>query len=69
MSDQDLILNALKQDGKKEVPIRKVVYSAKNHLPTIRSDLDLLEKLLGTYTAESQSPQINLKIQEIHHDR
>ncbi len=44
----------LKQDGKKEVPIRKLVYRAKMYLPTIRSDLELLERLLATYTSESK---------------
>jgi len=40
----------LKQDGKKEIQIRKVVYGARKHLPTIRSDIQLLEKLLATYS-------------------
>jgi len=40
----------LKQDGEKEIQIRKVVYGARKHLPTIRSDLELLEKLLATYS-------------------
>ena len=42
----------LKQDGEKEIQVRKVVYGARRHLPAIRSDLELLEKLLGTYTAK-----------------
>jgi hypothetical protein len=37
------------EDGEKEIQIRKVVYGARKHLPTIRSDLELLEKLLATY--------------------
>jgi len=40
----------LKHDGKKEVKIRMVVYGARKHLPTIRSDLEILEKLLATYS-------------------
>ena len=40
----------LKQDGEKEIQIRKVVYGARKHLPTIRSDLELLERLLATYS-------------------
>jgi hypothetical protein len=39
----------LKQDGKKEIQIRKVVYGARKHLPTIQTDVDLLRKLLAAY--------------------
>jgi hypothetical protein len=40
----------LRQDGEKEVAIRKIVNRAKNYMPTIKADLDLLEKLLKVYT-------------------
>lgn len=40
----------LKNDGRKEAPLRMMAYRAKRSLPTIRSDLELLEKLLATYT-------------------
>ena len=30
----------LKEDGEKKIQIRKVVYGARKHLPTIRSDLE-----------------------------
>jgi hypothetical protein len=39
----------LRQDGEKEAPIRKIANRARNHVPTIKADLDLLEKLLQTY--------------------
>ena len=39
----------LRQDGEKEIQVRKVVYGARKNLPTIRADLALLEKLLETY--------------------
>ena len=41
----------LKQDGEKKVEIRKIVSGARKHLPTIRSDLELLDKLLAIYSA------------------
>ena len=40
----------LKADGEKEMHIRVIATRAKQFLPAIRSDLDLLEKLLATYT-------------------
>ena len=40
-------------DGEKTVNIQVLVSRARDYLPTIRSDLDLLEKLLATYTAKS----------------
>ena len=40
----------LKADGKKETSIRMLVIRARRHLPTIKADLDLLEKLLATCT-------------------
>jgi hypothetical protein len=42
----------LKEDGEKKIQIRKVVYGARKHLPTIRSDLELLEKLLQAYAVK-----------------
>jgi len=43
------IAKYLKQDGAKEIAVRKVAYGARKHLPRIREDLELLEKLLQTY--------------------
>jgi hypothetical protein len=43
------IAKYLRQDGEKEIQVRKVVYGARKNLPTIRADLALLEKLLETY--------------------
>jgi DeoR/GlpR family transcriptional regulator of sugar metabolism len=48
------IKSYLKQDGEKEVLIRQLVSRARCQVPTIRSDLDLLEKLLKTYTGEQK---------------
>jgi hypothetical protein len=42
----------LRQDGEKKIQVRKVVYGARKHLPTIRSDLELLEELLRAYAVE-----------------
>ena len=42
----------LKEDGEKKIQIRKVVYGARKHLPTIRSDLELLEQLLRAYAVK-----------------
>jgi hypothetical protein len=43
------INNYLRQDGEKEAPIRKIANRARDHLPKIKADLELLEKLLQTY--------------------
>jgi len=40
----------LKRDGEKNLNMRVLASRAKRYLPQIRSDLDLLEKLLATYT-------------------
>jgi hypothetical protein len=42
----------LRQDGEKEAPIRKIANRARNHLPKIKEDLELLERLLATYERE-----------------
>jgi hypothetical protein len=39
----------LRQDGEKEAPIRKIANRARTNLPKIKTDLELLEKLLQTY--------------------
>ena len=39
----------LRHDGEKAIQVRKVVYEARKHLPTIQADMELLEKLLGCY--------------------
>ena len=44
----------LKKDGVKDLNMRVLLSRAKSFLPQIRLDLDLLEKLLATYTAESK---------------
>ncbi len=48
------IKSYLKADGEKETPVRMIAYRAKRYMPIIRSDLDLLEKLLRTYTTETK---------------
>ncbi|MGD0422987.1 MAG: hypothetical protein ABSA92_05965 [Candidatus Bathyarchaeia archaeon] len=39
----------LRQDGEKGAPIRKIANRARNHMPQIRADMELIEKLLETY--------------------
>jgi hypothetical protein len=39
----------LRADGEKSTAIRQLVTRAKRHTPAIRSDLELLEKLLQAY--------------------
>jgi hypothetical protein len=48
-NERKSIQKYLRYDGRKEVTVRKVVYGARKHLPTIKADLELLEKLIGTY--------------------
>jgi hypothetical protein len=43
------IQSYLKRDGEKESAIRTIATRARQNMPTIRSDLELLEKLLQTY--------------------
>jgi DNA primase catalytic subunit len=43
------ITKYLRQNGEKQVYVRKIVYEARKNLPTIRGDLELLEKLLQAY--------------------
>jgi len=50
--EEKRIRTYLKQDGKKEAPVRNIASRAKQFLPQIRSDLELLERLLATYTKE-----------------
>jgi DNA primase catalytic subunit len=46
------IAKYLKQDGEKQIYVRKIAYGARKYLPQIRADLELLEKLLETYERE-----------------
>ena len=43
----------IQRDGKKLIQVRKVVSGAKRHLPKIKEDLELLEKLLDTYSRKT----------------
>jgi len=43
------IQSYLKRDGEKESAIRTIATRAKQHMPSIRSDLELLERLLQAY--------------------
>jgi len=43
--------STLKQNGKKTVNVQVLVSRARKHLPTIQSDLELLEALLRRYEA------------------
>jgi hypothetical protein len=46
------IKSYLKADGEKDVNIRQLIMRSRRHVPTIKADLELLEKLLATYTRE-----------------
>jgi hypothetical protein len=43
------IQSYLRHDGEKESAIRTIATRARQHMPTIRSDLELLERLLQAY--------------------
>ncbi len=43
------IQSYLRRDGEKESAIRTMATRAKQNMPSIRSDLELLEKLLQAY--------------------
>jgi hypothetical protein len=40
----------LRADGEKSTAIRQLVTRTRQHMPTIRFDMELLEKLLATYS-------------------
>jgi hypothetical protein len=42
----------LKADGHKDVNIRQLVMRSRKHLPQIKEDVGLLERLLATYEHE-----------------
>ena len=44
----------LKADGEKDVNIRQLIMRSRRHLPQIKADLELLEKLLATYQREAK---------------
>lgn len=45
----------IRQDGKKEIAVRKVVYGARRHLTKIKMDVELLEELLASYGSKTRS--------------
>ena len=45
----------LKADGEKDVNIRQLAMRCRRHMPQIRADLELLEKLLATYERDKTS--------------
>jgi hypothetical protein len=45
------IVKYLQRDGEKVIQVRKVVSGAKKHLPQIKADLAMLDKLLEVYTS------------------
>ena len=52
LTDQERrhVLKFVQKDGRKVIQVRKVVSGAKRHLPKIKEDLELLERLLDTYS-------------------
>mgnify|MGYP001072359084 CR=1 FL=1 len=53
-SERRAIEKYLKRNGEKEAAVRELVYRARKHLPQIRADLELLEKLLKTYRGKPE---------------
>jgi hypothetical protein len=43
----------LKADGEKDVNIRQLIMRCRRHIPQIKEDLELLERLLAAYEAEN----------------
>jgi hypothetical protein len=43
------ITRYLRQDGEKQVYVRKIVYGARRNLHAIKADVELLEELLQAY--------------------
>ena len=48
--ERKYVARYLEKDGKKVIQVRKVVSGAKRHLPKIKEDLQLLERLLEAYS-------------------
>lgn len=42
----------LKADGERDTAIQNLIYRTRKHLPTIRQDIDLLEKLARKYDTQ-----------------
>jgi hypothetical protein len=47
--ERKLIHTYLSKDGERVSGVRQLAYRARRDLPTIRADIDLLERLLKTY--------------------
>jgi len=50
--ERKYVVKYLQRDGEKVVQVRKVVSGARRHLPKIKEDLELLERLLQAYSRE-----------------
>ena len=48
--ERKYVVKYLQKDGTKVIQVRKVVSGAKKHLPRIKEDLELLERLLEAYS-------------------
>ncbi|MGA2628365.1 MAG: hypothetical protein ABSF63_15040 [Candidatus Bathyarchaeia archaeon] len=48
--ERKYVVKYLQRDGKKVIQVRKVISGARKHLPKIKEDLELLERLLQTYS-------------------
>lgn len=53
--EREKVKEYLKADGEKNLHVRQLVYQSRRHLPRIRADLDLIEKLLAAYEREKTS--------------
>ncbi len=50
--ERKYVVKYLQRDGEKVIQVRKVVSGARRHLPKIKQDLELLERLLQAYSRE-----------------
>ena len=52
--ERQRIRKYLKADGKKDVNIRQLIMRSRRHMPQIKEDLEILEKLLAVYEHEER---------------
>jgi len=61
-TERKLIQAFLKTDGKKTMHMRVVATRARQFLPQIKSDLELLEKLVSTYDSMSRRVRVSIAL-------
>jgi hypothetical protein len=50
--ERKYVVKYVQRDGVKVIQVRKVVSGARKHLPKVKEDLQLLERLLEVYSRE-----------------